>query len=262
MTVENNPIIPNIIFHSGSSNTYNTCTLSCFRSAKWLAGIRWNKAHKTRNYHQLSSIIISYHQLSSIIINYHQLSSIIINYHQSSSIIINYHQLSSIISYLYFISTFKDIFFGSVALPTGRYLVSLPNSDAVLRLKPGNAILRAGTCVRILAQELQTWRFPGGTPKSSIYSWDFPLIINHPFWGAHIFRKPLTSTKKETLLQGWVDFDGLIVMRIASQKWSFSGPVVSLPTGSVGSSQKASMVGKAWMDRSVRMDDRRYYTIL
>jgi len=26
----------------------------------------------------------------------------------------------------------------------------LPNSDAVLTLKPGNAILRAGTCVRIL----------------------------------------------------------------------------------------------------------------
>ena len=26
----------------------------------------------------------------------------------------------------------------------------LPNSDAVLTLKPGNAIFRAGTCVRIL----------------------------------------------------------------------------------------------------------------
>lgn len=31
----------------------------------------------------------------------------------------------------------------------GRYLVMLPNSDAVLTLKPGNAILRAGTCVRL-----------------------------------------------------------------------------------------------------------------
>eukprot|EP00435_Cladocopium_sp_Y103_P038794 s1740_g10.t1 len=31
----------------------------------------------------------------------------------------------------------------------GRYLVCLPNSNAVFTLKPGNAILKAGTCVRL-----------------------------------------------------------------------------------------------------------------
>lgn len=36
-----------------------------------------------------------------------------------------------------------------VGFEAGRYQVSLPNSDAVLTLKPGNAILRAGSCVRL-----------------------------------------------------------------------------------------------------------------